>query len=195
MAGARPQTDDRTDGELATLVAAGDREAGQVLVNRYQRLIRSFLLKLSGNRDLADDIAQETFLRMLTHADRFDPKYPMRTWLMTIARRLLINHLRRADTRVGHSEYHGMHSADAGPADAAADHDERGRIKAHVHAALDKLTDTQKASIVLFYQHELSIQEVADVMEMPAGTIKSHLHRARAALRQLLGPQFETVTP
>ena len=62
-----------------------------------------------------------------------------------------------------------------------------------IDAALLKLSEAQRTAMVLFHQQELSIEEIARVMEMPVGTIKSHLHRARAAMRKTLGPQLESM--
>ena len=180
---------------LAVGVAAGDRAAAEMLVLRYQRLVRSFLLKLCHDSHLADDLAQETLLRMLRHADRYDPQYPMRTWLLTIARRLLINHSRRADSRVGHSEFPGLQHPAAGPAERAAALDEQLATRRRLDAAMQQLNETQRSSLVLFYEQDLSVQEMARVLDMPVGTVKSHLHRARAALRAHLAPHYETVTP
>lgn len=185
--------EERSDGELAKLVAAGDQQAASVLIQRYERLVRSFLRKITGRPELADDLAQDTFVRLLKHADRYDPKYPMRTWLMTIARRLSINFARRADQRVGSTEYQGRPSEEHGPADQVEADDYRSATRRLIDAALLKLSDAQRTVMVLFHQQELSIEEISDVMEMPVGTIKSHLHRARSAMRKTLASQIETM--
>lgn len=183
--------DERSDGELAKLVAQGDQQAASVLILRYERLVRSFLRKITGRPELADDLAQDTFVRLLKYADRYDPKYPMRTWLMTIARRLSINFARRADQRVGSTEYEGRPSNDHGPADTIEADDYRTALRSLIDAALLKLSEAQRSVMVLFHQQEMTIEDIAAVMEMPIGTVKSHLHRARAAMRTTLGSQIE----
>lgn len=184
--GSSPKLAEQDDGTLAKLVAAGDREAGAVLVRRYQALVRSFLLRLTGRPEVADDVAQETFLKLLRYADRYDPQYPMRTWLLTIARRTWLNQMRLADNRVVAGEFGGMAGNDPDPGLRIAREDEQQQLRKRLDAALRQLTPQQRTAMVLFHQHEMPINEIAQVMKMPEGTIKSHLHRARAALRRLL---------
>ena len=87
------------DGQLARCVASGDREAAAELIRRHQGSVRGFLQAICYDRSAIDDLAQETFLRALKHAGRFDARYPMRAWLLTIARRLSINHGQKAKRR------------------------------------------------------------------------------------------------
>jgi len=185
--------EDCDDGTLARRVAQGDQEAATILINRYQAMVRSFLRRTTGRADLADDLAQETFVRLLRYAHRFDPKYPMKRWLFTIARRLSINYARRADQRVVATEYLGMASKHPGPQEIVEKEDEQLMTRQLLNQAMEKLNETQRAVLVLFHQKEMSIQDVAEVMDMPTGTVKSHLHRARAALRKILEPQIEGI--
>lgn len=180
-----------SDGELAKRVAAGDREAAGVLVERYQRQVRRFLGRLVNRADQADDLAQETFVRMLRYADRYDPKYPMRTWLMTIARRLSINAAAKNKRVILGDEFdhnpspHGSHETDVDRAD-------HNRLLARrLQAAITELSEPQRQAIVLFHQQDLNVQEVAAVMGVPVGTVKSHLHRGRLAMRKILAPDPE----
>ncbi|MDX1682291.1 MAG: sigma-70 family RNA polymerase sigma factor [Phycisphaeraceae bacterium] len=171
-----------TDGDLAARVAEGDRDAAEALVRRHQTMVRRFLLSLCRRNALADDLAQETLVRMLEHAGSFDPTYSMKTWLLTIARRLWISHLRRADNKVGATDYRGLRTDDRGP-DAGLDDQDRRQLLAD---AMETLSDPQRTTLLLFYQQELPIDEIATILEMPTNTVKSHLHRARAALRDQL---------
>ena len=190
-----PEVEGESDGVLAKRVAQGDQDAATILIERYQANVRSFLRKLCNNAELADDLSQDTFVRMLKHADRFDPKYPMRRWLLTIARRLLINYLRRADQRVHKTEYLGMQSKEQTPDEITAHEDQQSFNKSLLEKALLKLSESQRNVIVLFHQKEMSIQDVSEVLNMPTGTVKSHLHRARASLRKILEPQLEVIQP
>lgn len=181
---------DLSDGELAVAVAGGDRDAAEVLVLRYQNLVRSFLLRITGRRDLADDLAQDTFVRMLRYADNYDPKYPMRTWLLTIARRLSINHARNDRTPAAGNLFDGMHDSSDGPDAAAEAADEAAYRKRMLNEAMLKLTEPQREAVNLFYQQDQTVQQIAEMMEIPEGTVKSHLHRARAALKNILAPRM-----
>lgn len=178
--------DDRSDQELVTLAVSGDREAGGLLVGRYERRVRLFLLKLCGDASLADDLAQDTFIRMLKYLHRYDPQYAMQTWLLTIARRLWINHITRTKPTVSDVALHGTHSGEETPIARLMEEDELERQRKKLNTGLAALSESQRQAVVLFHQQELSIQEVSEVMEMPIGTVKSHLHRARANLRNLL---------
>ncbi|MEX1090988.1 MAG: RNA polymerase sigma factor [Phycisphaeraceae bacterium] len=182
------------DAQLAARVARGDRSAAEALILRHQAPVRGFLRKITGRDDLADDLAQETFLRLLRHAGSYDPRYPMRSWLLTIARRLSINLGRRAERKnIALAEY-DTQSPDDGPAQQAADNDQQRTLRRHLDAALGHLPEAQRAALVLFHQQGLSIQEVAEVMKVPTGTVKSHLHRGRMAMRNLLGAEPEVVS-
>jgi RNA polymerase sigma-70 factor (ECF subfamily) len=178
--------DGLSDGVLARRVGAGDRHAAALLVERYHEPVRRFLARLTGRADVADDLAQETFVRVLKHADRYDEKYPMRTWLLTIARRLSINHSRREAKARGVTPPDHLPGRGPTPADLAGEADERQRIRLRLEQAMTRLSEPQRHAILLFHQQGLSVQEAADIMDVPVGTVKSHLHRARAALRQIM---------
>lgn len=187
--------DARDDGELAQLAAGGDKQAATELIHRYQGLVRRFLRRLTGRDDLADDLAQDTFVRMLNYADRYDPKYPMRTWLLTIARRLSINSGRRQGRMFTTEEFHGVQRTEEAPDLLAERADENRAQRAQLNRAMAQLTDSQRQAILLFHQQGLPVQEVAEVMGLPVGTVKSHLHRGRAAMKKLLGMEIQEGNP
>lgn len=181
------------DAYLAELVAQGDRKAGGALIDRYQAKVRGFLLRLSRKADVADDLAQETFIKMLTNAERFDPQYTMTTWLLTIARRLWLNHQRRAVNHTASPDGTPIRSSAPDPADVALLADQARHARRVLDDAMASLPEPQRTALVLFHEHDMSITEMSQVMKMPDGTIKSHLHRGRAALRRILGPQLEVI--
>ncbi|HAI13434.1 MAG TPA: hypothetical protein DCM28_17130 [Phycisphaerales bacterium] len=187
------QQEHRDDAQLARLIAEGDRAAAGELIERYQAPVRSFLLKLSGNADVADDIAQETFVRVLKYAKRYDPQFKMITWLLTIARRLWLNHLRRKDNQTHNTSYEQMSEKASGPDMTLQREDQLEHTRKLLSDAMTHLTEPQRTALVLFHQQELPVGEVAKVMKMPEGTVKSHLHRARAALRKILQPNVEVI--
>ena len=180
------------DADLARRIGRGDQGAAGALIDRYQRLVRAFLLRITGRHDLADDLAQETFMRVLRYADRYDPKYAMRTWLLTIARRLWINELRRGRERNGGTPADSLASGWQGPAEQVECADELDVTRRALADAMATLTEPQQTALLLFHQQDLSLADAAEVMSVPVGTVKSHLHRGRAALRRILAPQPET---
>ena len=190
--GSNSRREEPSDADLAQRIGRGDRDAAQILIERHQTLVRAFLLRLTGRHDLADDLAQETFLRVLKYAARYNPQYAMRTWLLTIARRLWINHLRHAGKRGASRLADDLASNGPGPGEQAERNDELAADRQMLDDAMTVLTEPQQTAVLLFHQQELSLADAAKVMAMPIGTVKSHLHRARAALRRVLAPQLET---
>jgi RNA polymerase sigma-70 factor (ECF subfamily) len=142
-----------------------------------------------------DDLAQETFLRLLRHADRYDPAWSMRTWLFTIARRLSIT---QGERKQFMSRPETLSKIGAAPETVENQVDRRDRLD-HTNRLLDRalasLSEPQRTAIVLFYQQGMAVEEMAKVMEMPPGTVKSHLHRARTALADSLSPHSEEFMP
>lgn len=184
--------DEPSDADLARRIGRGDQDAAGTLIDRYQRLVRAFLLRITGRHDLADDLAQETFLRVLRYADKYDPKYAMRTWLLTIARRLWINELRRGRERNAGIPADSLASGWSGPAEQIERADDLDATRWALADAMATLTEPQQTALLLFHQQDLSLADAAEVMSVPVGTVKSHLHRGRAALRRILAPQPET---
>lgn len=155
-------------------------------------MVRRFLLRLTGRADRADDLAQDTFVRMIRYADRYDPGYPLGSWLLTIARRLSINRGRSDGRAVATDQWDWVpDDQQAGPDQPAVQMEESQLLRRRLDAAIKQLTPAQRQALLLFHQQELNVQQVAEVMELPVGTVKSHLHRARAAMRKLLGPMPE----
>ena len=186
------------DGQLAARVASGDLAAAEELVRRHQAPVRGFLRAVCYDRSAIDDLAQETFLRAIKHAGRFDPKYPMRGWLLTIARRLSINHgqkekRRRPAAGIEPDQLQGQ--ATNGP-DQRLEHDEQKELSRRmIGDAMARLSEPQRVSIAMHYQQGLPLDQIAELLEMPVGTVKSHLHRGRQRMRELLEPQAERLMP
>lgn len=186
LASMTSSSDNTTDAELVEMAIEGDRDAAGELVSRYHTRVRLFLLRLCGNATLADDLAQDTFVRMLRYLHRYDSQYAMQTWLMTIARRLWINHITRKKKTLSEDAMFGVQSDEIRPDEQVAEQDDLQYHRERINKGLLRLSEAQRQAIILFHQQELPIQEVAEVMEVPVGTVKSHLHRARATLRTLL---------
>ena len=194
MIQAMPDLSTASDADLARQVAAGDRDAAAVLVARHERVVRSFLRRVCFDGSLVDDLAQETFMRLLRYAGHYDPAYPMRTWLLTIARRLSIT---QGQKKLRLSDPDTLADfAQAPEAEQPLDRQDRiNHRDRHLNRALRQLSEPQRVAITLFYQQNMAVEEMAKVMEMPAGTVKSHLHRARAALEESLSPHAQEFMP
>jgi len=160
----------------------GDQRAWRDLIERYQTPVHALIWRLLAGRarHRVEDLTQETFVRVLRALPRFDPSGPasLQTWILTIATRLTLNELRRPETTGLTREPLGVERADA---DA-----ERKRLGAAIASGIAALSDAQRAVLVLREYHDLDYQEIADVLELDVGTVKSRLSRARAALREHL---------
>jgi RNA polymerase sigma-70 factor (ECF subfamily) len=160
----------------------GDERAWRDLIARYQQPVHALIWRLlvGRARHRVEDLTQETFVRVLGALSRFDPAGPasLSTWILTIATRLTLNEMRRPEPVVLDVE---LPAADR--ADAAA---ERARLGAAIATGMAALPDAQRAVLVLREYHDLDYAEIADVLELDVGTVKSRLSRARAALREHL---------
>jgi len=160
----------------------GDERAWRDLIARYQQPVHALLWRMFAGRarHRVEDLAQETFVRVLKALPSFDPagRATLSTWILTIATRLALNELRRPDSVGLEREPVGRERADG---DA-----ERRRIAAAIAAGMSTLPDAQRAVLVLREYHELDYGEIAEVLELDVGTVKSRLSRARAAMREHL---------
>ncbi len=160
----------------------GDERAWRDLIDRYQQPVHALIWRLLAGRSQhrAADLTQETFVRVLRGLPRFDPSGPasLSTWILTIATRLALNELRRPEPIGLDREPRGVERTDR---DA-----ERKQIGAAIASGVAALPDAQRAVLVLREYHDLGYAEIADVLEIDVGTVKSRLSRAREALREHL---------
>jgi RNA polymerase sigma factor (sigma-70 family) len=168
------------DVALLAAVRDGSERAFNMLIDRHQQAVRVFLRGLTAP-DEADDIAQETFLAAWTNARFFRGEASVRSWLCAIAWRKLKTAQRKwFRGRWRDTAFHETTSADEGHQMAAAD--------AHaLHQALALLAPEQRAAVMLCLGCGLSHSETAEALGMPLGTVKSHVLRGRARLREVLG--------
>lgn len=156
-----------------------EEEAGRV----YQLAYR-----MVGDREAAMDFVQETFLRALRSADGMDPTRNLTGWLMRIARNVCIDHLRSRGSRsavsLAESGVAAVADRRAAAVDARLLGDER---RARVKAALARLSDEHRDMLILRDVLDLSYEQIAETLGIPAGTVMSRLHRARQAMRNLMG--------
>jgi len=185
---ARDQHADRAgDAELSSAIAQGGEAAIAAAYRRHGGLVYRFSLRLSQDPSIAEEVTQEVFLALLRQPDRFDPSRALlSTWLCGIARRLLWKELER---RQRHAPLN--RAEDAGEAESPADDPAAALSRKEEVAALqqgiDALPLPLKAVVVLCELEEMSYEDAAQVLEIPVGTVRSRLHRAKARLGLLLG--------
>jgi len=164
--------------------AAGDKAAAEAFIRAHQASLYAYLLRMSGRPDTAEDIVQEAFVRVLTNLDKFDPRYRFSTWLFTIARRLYLNACQKHKPAYD-SDTVGAWQGAAGQSPVGVGETGDG-LRDVLQAALLSLPAEQREIVILFHQQDWPIWLIAQHMDMPEGTIKSHLHRGRKKLRRVL---------
>ncbi|MAY75329.1 MAG: hypothetical protein CMJ31_11535 [Phycisphaerae bacterium] len=174
---------------------AGDRTAAGDLIRHHQRSVYAYLLRMSGRPDVAEDMAQEAFVRVLTNLERFDFRYRFSTWLFTIARRLLLNHLQKMKPAYDTDAVFGAEGrgGDA-PIGGALFNEQTTQRRSVIDVALQDLSADQREVVVLFHQLDWPIALIAQHLDMPEGTVKSHLHRGRRRLREALASRPELLS-
>jgi RNA polymerase sigma-70 factor (ECF subfamily) len=171
---------------LIRLAAAGDRASAQELIKAHQRSLYAYLYRLSGRSDVAEDVAQDAFVRVLTNLDRFDPKFRFSTWLFTIARRLFLNFREKRRPLSGSDAMGSWGNEQGRPEGGMARTEHVAVAKDALQKSLMSLSLEQREVMVLFHQLDWPIWLIAEHLGMPEGTVKSHLHRGRRRLREVL---------
>ena len=170
------------DAELAARAGAGDREAFGVLVERYAGQARRLARSILGNAEDADDAAQDGFLAALRALERYDPSRPFGPWLLRIVANAASDRRRRLRVRFTEAIPADTITRDPGP-DQLTD---RNAFAAALRAALAKLPTRQRIAVVLFDVEGYSHREIAQVVHVSEGTVRSDVFHARRALRESL---------
>ena len=177
-----------TDRELVAGAVDGDHAAFAVLVERHQGRILSLLERLTGCREQARDLAQETFVSCHRKLSSFAHRSEFSTWLYRIACNHAAAFLRKRRRPVAIDAAHAsggpLEPIDAGPPVSARL--EHAELAARLAAALERLDDRYREVVVLADMHDASYEEVAEALDIPLGTVRSRLHRGRLELRRLL---------
>jgi RNA polymerase sigma-70 factor (ECF subfamily) len=168
---------------------AGKAEAFGILVRRYQDRLYPTLLRLTGRAEDASDLLQDAFLRAFEKLDRYQGESSFYTWIYRIAVNLALSERRRRRVAVRvmaalRSERHES-AEDPGQSDPALPV-ERAEREAQIQHALDQLSDAHRAVVVLKDLDGLRYEEIAEILHVPVGTVRSRLHRAREILRDRL---------
>ena len=176
-----------TDLALITAVLAGQTAEYAVLVKRHQRFVFTLAMRFAKNREDAEEIAQDCFVKAYKALGTFKQTSKFTTWLYTITYTTAMTFLRkkRLDTSSINDDEHVMQIANSGT-DFDADVVERKSTYAYLNQAIDMLLPDDAAIITLFYKGEQSLEEIGVALNMEANTIKVKLHRARARLKDKL---------
>ncbi|MDF2814486.1 MAG: sigW [Paenibacillus sp.] len=177
---------------LAKLALGGDRRAFIDLVELYKDKIYHLAYRMLHNVQESEDIVQETFLRVYTNLHRYDETQKFSTWIYRIGTNLCIDRLRKRkpsyslDADVNESEGNDWYSMLSSPDLTPEGEVLLSETQEQVRNAIDSLPEKYKATVILRYLHDMSLQEISDVLDMPVTTVKTRVHRGREFLRQKL---------
>ncbi len=175
--------------ELVARVRAGDEEAFRQIFDRYSRPVLSFIFDMVGDRHLAEDLAQETFVRAFRGLQSLREETKLSTWLFGIARNCAREHLRSRRRAEGNVEIDAepafeLRDGARTPSGQLLDKELSGVIR----AALGKLDEDKRTVFTLKVLQQRSYEEIAEITGFSVGKLKTDLHRARAEMRKRIGP-------
>lgn len=171
------------DEEIIRCVQAGrGQEAFERLVPAYRRRVFGLAFSILRDRAAAEDLAQEVFVKLWQALPRYDGRAQLSTWIYAITRNAAISALRARRSEVSMSDPAVAEEADGIAAPSAAVPDD-----AMLRRRIEALPERQRIAVTLYYLDERPVEEVAQMMGLPANTVKTHLHRARASLAAALG--------
>jgi RNA polymerase sigma-70 factor, ECF subfamily len=178
---------------LARAAAEGSAEAFRAIVERHQDAVYRLVVRMVRDQALAEDIAQETFLKAYRALPGYDPRWKLSSWLLKIAHNATIDHIRRQRLDTTPLDL-GPESETGSPIDHLADTSEldaeqrlRGRALARdLQTVLAELEPAYRELLLMRFQEGLAYQDIADATGLPLGTVKVRLHRGRKRLAELL---------
>ncbi|WP_374385280.1 sigma-70 family RNA polymerase sigma factor [Dongia sp.] len=172
-----------SDGKLLDGIAKGDRTAFTEFYQRHNRALFAFLMKMVRDRELAEEVLSETMLDVWRQAGRFEGKSSVTTWLFSIGHHKAVSRLRRM-REVALDEEVAANIEDSGPTpDKLASDKDMSRLLARL---IECLSLDHREILQLAYYQEFSVQEIAEVLDLPENTVKTRMFYARQRLKALL---------
>jgi len=178
---------DAPDAELVRRFLAGDAQAFGELVHRHERRVYAVCLRVLGNAEDAADATQDTLLSVVRKLDGFRGEAAFTTWLHRIALNVCYDHLRRAQRRPVLHRVLDDDQPEREQGEPVPDHADAVADERMVAAALAEVPEDFRVAIVLADMQDLPYEEIARVLDLPIGTVKSRVHRGRIALARALG--------
>ena len=186
-----------TDQEVVAWARDGHEIAYRELVHRYERPIFSLIYRMVRDRERSEDLSQETFVKVLNAIDSYRPEYKFSSWIFKIANNAAIDHLRRkeldtlsldgAPDAVTTERQEGTSLQLADTTESPLDELQARELGTQIEAAIAELRPDYRSCILLRHVEGYAYEEIAEMLDLPLGTVKTYIHRARAQLRELLG--------
>ena len=186
------------DADVVRLAQQGRELAFRELVRRYERPVFSLVFRMVRDRETAEDLAQDAFIKVLNHIDKYSPEFKFSSWLFKIANNVAIDHLRRRriDTISMDGSPNATTAAEVEAStlelgdgqESALDELEAKELGSAIEQASARLRPEYRACIMLRHVEGRSYEEIAATLDLPLGTVKTYIHRARHELRKALEP-------
>jgi RNA polymerase sigma-70 factor (ECF subfamily) len=184
------------DADVVRLAQQGREPAFRELVRRYERPVFSLVYRMVRDREVAEDLAQDTFVKVLNHIDRYSPEFKFSSWLFKIANNVAIDHLRRrrldtvsidgAPDATSASEVEASTIQLASEQESPLEELASRELGSAIERAIGALRPQYRACIMLRHVEGRSYEEIAATLDLPLGTVKTYIHRARHELRRAL---------
>lgn len=185
-----------TDQEIVVFARQGREAAYRELIGRYERPVFSLIYRLVRDREKAEDLSQETFIKVLNALDRYDPSYKFSSWIFKIAHNTSLDHLRKKEPETlsldgsphaeSQSEIEASTISAISTEETPEDYAASRELGATLEQAIGKLRPEYRTAIVMCHVEGRPYEEIAEVMGVPLGTIKTYIHRARNELKKEL---------
>jgi RNA polymerase sigma-70 factor (ECF subfamily) len=185
-----------TDQEVIGLARRGRESAFRELIGRYERPVFSLIYRLVRDREKAEDLSQDTFIKVLNHLDRYDPSYKFSSWIFKIAHNTALDHLRKKEPETLSIDG-SPHARTAAETEATMltpvssdetpeDYTASRELGQEIEAAIGTLRAEYRTAIILCHVEGRPYEEIAEIMDVPLGTVKTFIHRGRNELRKQL---------
>jgi RNA polymerase sigma-70 factor, ECF subfamily len=185
-----------SDQEVVLMARAGREAAYRELIRRYERPIFALLFRMVRDRELAEDLSQETFIKALNAIESYRPEFKFSSWIFKIANNAAIDHLRRRELDTlsldgsPHAETPEAMQATAlqigARQESPLDTVEAKELGGAIEVAIGRLRPEYRSCILLRHVEGRAYEEIAEMLDLPLGTVKTYIHRARNELRQAL---------
>jgi RNA polymerase sigma-70 factor, ECF subfamily len=193
VAGPRTEWGGLTDQEVVLRARSGQESAYRELIRRYERPIFALLFRMVRDRELAEDLSQETFVKALNAIESYRPEFKFSSWIFKIANNAAIDHLRRRELDTlsldGSPQAETPEAMQATALQIGArqetplDTVEAKELGSAIEAAIGSLRPEYRSCILLRHVEGRAYEEIAEILNLPLGTVKTYIHRARNELR------------
>ncbi|MEX0907003.1 MAG: sigma-70 family RNA polymerase sigma factor [Gemmatimonadota bacterium] len=181
-----------SDQQVVQLASDGSERAFRELIGRYQRPVFSLIYRLVHDRERAEDLAQDTFIKVLNAINRYNPEYKFSSWIFKIAHNTALDHLRRREPKTLSLDGspHARTAAETeastitpeSPTETPEQFTLNRELGSEIELALGTIRPEYRSAIVLCHVEGRPYEEIAEIMEVPLGTVKTYIHRGRKEL-------------